>query len=664
MKAPKLDDNFSFDLAENNEQKKDNLDSNSTESGSSDDSLPEPPPTRTSPYDIHKVHTLEATPLNLAQQISNDLESSFKASPTYNKVDPVPSYNPASSSINYTPTKQPADLTGSNENISQENSGMMPSSLQGPLSEMGESSFNQDTLSSLAAQLKESFGINKDRAKKIRLIVLASILVLLLIVCFVILPSEPSFVSTNIDQVDASKTPTDSSLITEDHSLANPNLDLGSQKEGSGFSSIIQGKLSDVVDLVKGVISAGSQDPNSMYPPGTTITTKKTTKTTTKTTTPVGDQNPLQAGSQVVGGSSNNGVIADLASRINTLKSMLIDAIDGWNKIKTQRADQWTDTDEEKLTDLNNTLNEIETAAPNEAKVKELEDKVGKVQQELLALSVSANPAETAPSVDVLNQNLPQPEPEPETQPTRKRIYETPMVARTPYTRDLPQDQPRTSGQIPENPYWFLPNKNFDTSPIENSLSPEQEDEYLQRLASPFNYQRYQAILDLKRLKLKGTEPLFEKELSEDKLWLRMNSLMAMADIGVYLNVDSVENALKQERSDLVSGFFKRYASREYVTDGELVVLRYAIRVTDKYSRFNILRALRRWDPNLADLYFTAASYDPDSRIQKYAKAYLKKHPLDEETKSFYLEIITGTTDVDFAYDSDTSSEISSLEVN
>ena len=647
MKAPKQDVSISFDLADNSDQKRDNIDQDTKAKDSS--SEPEAPATGTNPYDIHKAHTLEATPLNIAQQISDDLiESSFKASSVYQNAN---TRLDTEQGINFSKTKQPQELNTSAGMSTFENSKLnaqlsqMNMDGQPPLSDMG-SNVNQDTLSSLAAELKESFGLDADKKRKIRLMILASTLIILLVIFFVILPQEPSFVSNVIEQVDTSSQTNDPSLITEDHSLT--NKDLGSSTpEKPGVSSVIQAKLSDVVDMVKGVVSPGAQpDPNLTSPSGNGST----------------EANPIQTGASVVGGTSPDNSNMDLASRIEALKSMLLSAMDGWNRIKEYKSqtNSWTPEEEQKLEEVSTTLSGIETASPDENKIKELEDKVNRMQLDLAAAS-SVVPNETEPPTpqeEIVQEETPDPS------KYKKRIYETPMVKRTPYAKDLPQDQVRASGQIPQNPYWFLPNRNFDPNPTETLISQEQENEFIQRLNSPFNYQRYQAVLDLKRMKLKGSESIFEQELSEDKLWLRMNSLMALADLGVRLSVDSVEQVLKQERSDLVAGFFKRYASREYVTDGELLVLRFAIRVTDKYSRFNILRALRRWDPNLSDLYFTAASYDPDPKIKKYAATYLMQHPIDEETRTFYLEVITGTTDVDFAYESQTDSEISSLEVH
>jgi hypothetical protein len=191
----------------------------------------------------------------------------------------------------------------------------------------------------------------------------------------------------------------------------------------------------------------------------------------------------------------------------------------------------------------------------------------------------------------------------------------------------------------PANPYWNLPNwLDENRMPMGRVWSREEEAKYKSALASPYTYQRYKLILDLRDERLRGSEGLLWAALSQKKFWTRMRALMALADFGYDVAFDVVEKAMEGASQDLRANFFKRFIASS--TQGERYVMRQAIRLLDDRGRMAVLQAHGHDRTPLRDLYFVAAQYDPSPRVRSWLQWNMPE--LSFPTHSNYRKVIFG----------------------
>lgn len=167
------------------------------------------------------------------------------------------------------------------------------------------------------------------------------------------------------------------------------------------------------------------------------------------------------------------------------------------------------------------------------------------------------------------------------------------------------------------NPYWALPNRLQASEQPDSRISPAQEAKWRFGLNHQYTYQRYLATRQIRLSRSKGAAFLLFEALEQPKFWTRMEALFGLAEMGLKIDVNTVEKGIGGARSSLVANYFRRYLENR-PTGGELYVLRQAIRVVDARARLVILQALAKLGGDMNQLYLIAASYDPSSSIQEW----------------------------------------------
>jgi hypothetical protein len=191
------------------------------------------------------------------------------------------------------------------------------------------------------------------------------------------------------------------------------------------------------------------------------------------------------------------------------------------------------------------------------------------------------------------------------------------------------------------NPYWALPN------PLEPTVGPEggmltasQEERWRQGLAHPFVWQRYKTVMDIRAGRMKGTQLLLSDALAQPKFWTRMEALIALAESGEAVDIDSVETGIGQTRRPLIRNYFRRF--RKSATAGELYVMRQAIRVVDAGTRRVILENLIKRRDALHELYLVAATYDPNEKVHGWIQQELAARPLSADAQQRFQQVAAG----------------------
>ncbi len=236
-----------------------------------------------------------------------------------------------------------------------------------------------------------------------------------------------------------------------------------------------------------------------------------------------------------------------------------------------------------------------------------------------------------------------------ETAPEAPADDMTPEAAPTMATPQAPAaapqakvDSPAAAAQVDlGNPYWSLPNPLESSSGAEGGmLTPGQEERWRQGLAHPFVWQRYKTVMDMRSARLKGSQLLLNDALAQPKFWTRMEALIALAESGETVDIDSVEMGIGSTRRAMIQNYFRRF--RREISGGELYVMRQAIRIVDAGTRRVILENLiNRRDP-INELYLVAATYDPSAKVNGWINQELATQPLSAAAKARFQQVLAG----------------------
>lgn len=191
------------------------------------------------------------------------------------------------------------------------------------------------------------------------------------------------------------------------------------------------------------------------------------------------------------------------------------------------------------------------------------------------------------------------------------------------------------------NPYWSLPNPLDATLGVDGAmLTPAQEERWRQGLAHPFVWQRYKTVMDMRAARLKGSQLLLNDALAQPKFWTRMEALIALAEAGEAVDIDSVEMGIGSTRRALIQNYFRRF--RKDVSPGELYIMRQAIRIVDAGTRRVILENLVTRRDSINELYLVAATFDPNAKVNGWINQELAAQPLSESAKARFQQVIAG----------------------
>ncbi|HET9238560.1 MAG TPA: hypothetical protein VFO10_14965 [Oligoflexus sp.] len=251
------------------------------------------------------------------------------------------------------------------------------------------------------------------------------------------------------------------------------------------------------------------------------------------------------------------------------------------------------------------------------------------ISQILSQFGSSSEPAPEVPADDM----------GPETAPTMASPQPAAPAAQPAAVAPPPAAPPSQADLV--NPYWSLPNPLDATLGVEGAvLTPAQEERWRQGLAHPFVWQRYKTVIDMRAARLKGSQLLLNDALAQPKFWTRMEALIALAEAGEAVDIDSVEMGIGSTRRALIQNYFRRF--RKEVSPGELYIMRQAIRIVDAGTRRVILENLVNRRDSINELYLVAATYDPNAKVNGWINQELAAQPLSESAKALFQKVATG----------------------
>jgi|GEM_PF-3213478 len=192
------------------------------------------------------------------------------------------------------------------------------------------------------------------------------------------------------------------------------------------------------------------------------------------------------------------------------------------------------------------------------------------------------------------------------------------------------------------NPYWSLPNplESLVDGESQGILSPSQEERWRQGLAHPFVWQRHKTVMEMRAARLKGSQFLLNDALAQPKFWTRMEALLALAELGEILDIDTVEGGIGSTRRSLIQNYFRRFQKQS--TAGELYIMRQSVRIVDAGSRKIILENLLRVRNEANELYLVAALYDPNPKINTWMTQELTAQPVAASVRERFLVVSAG----------------------
>jgi hypothetical protein len=200
---------------------------------------------------------------------------------------------------------------------------------------------------------------------------------------------------------------------------------------------------------------------------------------------------------------------------------------------------------------------------------------------------------------------------------------------------------PESLGVVPGNPYWHLPNSiaGYPSAPS-RSWTPEEEETWRGGLSHRFVYQHFKTVMDVRKRHLSGSESILWDAMQDSKFWTRMQAAIGLAEFNIPVATEQLEQALGQERSELVANFFERFVQKS--TAAQRFIMRQSIRLLDERGRLVVLRALSREKDKYRALYLIAATQDPGPHVQRWVQKNLGSLHLQPTQEDLLLKIVRG----------------------
>lgn len=143
----------------------------------------------------------------------------------------------------------------------------------------------------------------------------------------------------------------------------------------------------------------------------------------------------------------------------------------------------------------------------------------------------------------------------------------------------------------------------------------DEEQRITQMAVSEFLFQRYSAVQEIYRLRLKSGIPILKQIfLQEDKLWIRLRAAVALAGVGEEVKSTELREVLESSSQQQLIRFFRRF--QDWSTPSERYVMREALKVTPPKVRAEILKGLMRFSDSYTNLYAAAASLENSRAIK------------------------------------------------
>lgn len=190
-----------------------------------------------------------------------------------------------------------------------------------------------------------------------------------------------------------------------------------------------------------------------------------------------------------------------------------------------------------------------------------------------------------------------------------------------------------------ENPYWFLPN-DLDQNIAHPTVkwNPEQEEAWGASSEGSVMWTKYQSLFEIRKLPRLGAEQVLWKLSKGKKFWLRIMSLMALAEMGQKIETAHVDQSIKGVNPELISRFVTRFEKKSTV--GERLILRFLLKLVNEDARYSILKGLAFQKDRFSHLYLVAGTYDPGVSVASFSKRQILK--LDSEELERLRKVVKG----------------------
>jgi hypothetical protein len=226
------------------------------------------------------------------------------------------------------------------------------------------------------------------------------------------------------------------------------------------------------------------------------------------------------------------------------------------------------------------------------------------------------------------------------TQPTgRKKAKNKPSAVATD-----PIPVAKKTAEIPANPYWELPNRIVgNQEPPGRIWSSDEENAFRAGLNHMFTYQQYKAVMDVRQLKLSGSDAILWDALQNKKFWTRIWAAIGLAEFNNEVSIETLENVVDKARSELIATFLERLQHKP--NPGQVFIARQLVKILDERGRISALKVIYKSNDKLRDLYLAAATVDPGKRVQRWARYALGRKPMDPNKYNEMMEIVQGNVE-------------------
>jgi hypothetical protein len=209
---------------------------------------------------------------------------------------------------------------------------------------------------------------------------------------------------------------------------------------------------------------------------------------------------------------------------------------------------------------------------------------------------------------------------------------------------DQPAKTNKSVADIPANPYWELPNRIIGSQePTGRIWSGEEETAFRAGLNNQFTYQQHKAVMDVRKLKLSGSDAILWEALQNKKFWTRIWAAIGLAEFNNEVSLETLEGVIQTARSELIATFLERL--QQNPNPGQAFIARQLVKILDERGRLSALKVIYRSNDKLKDLYLAAATVDPGKKVQRWARYALGRKPMQPDKYNEMMEIVLGSGD-------------------
>lgn len=202
----------------------------------------------------------------------------------------------------------------------------------------------------------------------------------------------------------------------------------------------------------------------------------------------------------------------------------------------------------------------------------------------------------------------------------------------------------KNTDDIPANPYWELPNRIIGLqTPPGRVWSSDEEGAFRSGLNHMFTYQQHKAVMDVRKLKLSGSDAILWEALQNKKFWTRIWAAIGLAEFNNEVSLETLEGVVEKARSELIATFLERLQHNP--NPGQVFIARQLVKILDERGRLSALKVIYRSNDKLRDVYLAAATVDPGRKVQRWIRYALGRKPINPNKYNELMEVVQGKVD-------------------